>query len=186
VQIRASAKVAGRPLLAANEAVMPDPAFDGLSTETRATLLELLESRRTTIDQGMWQAPSLSLVAQAFLISVLIQGHVPLGTRIVVFAAGLSTSVAALLGLLRGRAREMQYSEAIAYYSGTEIPDVRPPLPAKPLTSGKEVRGTDGWLVRQATKSWPSLHLFWALTLILFAAADLAALLWPLTQTVVS
>jgi hypothetical protein len=37
----------------------------------RQRALQLLEDRRLAADASMWQAPSLTLVAQAFLLTIL-------------------------------------------------------------------------------------------------------------------
>jgi hypothetical protein len=80
-----------------------------------ATFLTLLESRRSSADQGMWQAPTLTIAAQAFLLAVLTDPSVSERARLVILVAGIAACIAAILSLVRLRAREILWSEAIAY-----------------------------------------------------------------------
>ena len=138
------------------------------------------------MDQAMWQAPTLTITAQAFLLAVLTADGVGGLTRFFVLIAGLSAIVAAARALLRLRAREVQYSEAIEFYldRAPEIPGLLPDdLPAKPITrhtlqlSFAPKKGRlDKWLRRRALRTrMPTVHLFWLLALVLFAVADVVA-----------
>jgi hypothetical protein len=80
-------------------------------------LLDHLERRRNTFDQSMWQAPGLTIAAQAFLLTVLTDSGISTTARACILAAGISAVSAAILSLLRLRAREVEYSEPIAYYA---------------------------------------------------------------------
>jgi hypothetical protein len=64
----------------------------------------------------MWHAPALTITAQAFLLIVLTDRGVDAWARLAILAAGVLAIVAALLSLLRLRAREVQYSRVIAHF----------------------------------------------------------------------
>jgi len=82
----------------------------------------------------MWLGPGGTMAAQAFLLQVLANATLGWLSRVAVLAAGLTATAAALWSLLRAHAREVQYSEAIAEWTGASgyIPDVRPSALARP------------------------------------------------------
>ena len=85
---------------------MADSRPVGQLDERLATFLDLLERRRQSLDQSMWQAPALTIAGQAFLLRVLTDENVVLGARLLMLFAGVMASLAALLSLMRlGRAR---------------------------------------------------------------------------------
>src|SRR4051812_17260964 len=75
--------------------------------------LERLERRRGETWQGLWLAPLLTIVGQAFLLLVLGDENVGWLARAAVLAADLGANLAAAWSVLRAHAREVQYSEAI-------------------------------------------------------------------------
>jgi len=141
-----------------------------------ATFLTLLESRRSSADQGMWQAPALTIAAQAFLLAVLTDPSVSDRARLVILVAGIAACIAAILSLIRLRAREILWSEAIAdACDKAGLPDPRPfALPRKaakhkPGFGDRAVRAIGAW------QRLPAVYLFWILALLLFVAADVVA-----------
>jgi hypothetical protein len=126
----------------------------------------------------MWQAPALTLVAQAFLLTVLTAENVDQGVRRAVLIAGLTAIFAAFVALVRLRSREVLYAEAIAAWSDKlDIPDVRPyHLQREKLRAHGPfhypdafVRWVAGWNV------WPPGYWLWLIALAAFAAADAVA-----------
>jgi hypothetical protein len=86
--------------------------------------LERLEHRRGETWQGLWLAPLLTIVAQAFLLIVLGDEAVGWLARAAVLAAALTANLAATWSVLRAHAREVQYSEAIdAELAATAVGD---------------------------------------------------------------
>jgi hypothetical protein len=82
---------------------------------------------------------------------------------------GVIATVAAVMSMLRLRAREQQYSEAIASYGERlGLPDLRPfDLPAeKPLA---------GLLRAAASEWWFKIHHIWPAALLFFIVADIVA-----------
>jgi hypothetical protein len=141
-----------------------------------ATFLTLLESRRSSADQGMWQAPTLTIAAQAFLLTVLTDSTVSGTARLWILVAGIAACVAAILSLVRLRFRETQFSEAIAAACDKAgLPDPRPfTLPRKlgehkPGPGDRAVRAIGAW------QYLPTIYLFWILALLLFVVADVIA-----------
>jgi hypothetical protein len=110
-------------------------------------LLDHLERRRNTFDQSMWQAPGLTIAAQAFLLTVLTDSGISTTARACILAAGISAVSAAILSLLRLRAREVEYSEAIAYYAkAAGIDDPRNIYQGRRISLEKH--GPSSWLDR--------------------------------------
>ena len=147
------------------------------SGEPGLALIDHLERQRAINNQAMWLAPVLVVAGQAFLLQVLSDGELATSARLVVLIAGLLASGAALLTLLRGRGREIQYSEAIAHESDkVGLPDMRLPerLEGKRLVSPSRANRVDRRLAMAAShKSIPSAPLLWELTLVAFFVADL-------------
>jgi len=120
----------------------------------------------------MWQAPGLTIAAQAFLLVVLTDPDLPCVIRAAVLFAGLAAVVAATAALLRLRVRELQFSEAFARHSASiGVRDVRPgSLP--PASPGK---GLDGRARRFAARWLRQFYLIRIGALILFGIADVIA-----------
>jgi hypothetical protein len=81
--------------------------------ERDAALLDQLERRRHAYDQAMWQAPALTIAGQAFLLRVLADEGLEWWARAVVLAAGMLATLAAAVGLVQLRRREVDYSRRI-------------------------------------------------------------------------
>jgi hypothetical protein len=138
-------------------------------------LLDHLERRRSGLDQSMWQAPALTIAAQAFLLAVLTDRSIPWYARLVVLLAGIAACFAAALSLIRLRSREVSYSEAIAYY-GKGIPELRPHgLPSNPLPPTGLWDRVDAWVRKRAEQWLPPGYLLWVAALALFVLADVVA-----------
>ncbi|MEK6327485.1 MAG: hypothetical protein AABM66_08190 [Actinomycetota bacterium] len=139
-------------------------------------LIDHLERRRAGNDQAMWLAPVLVVTGQAFLLQVLSTDGLGGFARGMVLAAGMAATAAALVTLLRGRAREVEYSEAIAHYTdGVGFPELRSELPRKEPHFEGWWRPLDKWLRRNALhRHVPAAFLFWTFALLLFIGADVA------------
>lgn len=151
-----------------------------------ATFLGQLESRRTSIDQAMWQGPTLTIAAQAFLLTVLTDKDVADDARFWILVAGAAACIAAILSLVRLRAREVLYSEAIAFVCedagipapwpfGLQTKSVRSER-QRPFNKWPFVRPEDR-IVRSVGgfKLLPTVYLFWIAALVLFVVADVIA-----------
>jgi hypothetical protein len=124
----------------------------------------------------MWHAPTLTIAAQAFLLIVLTDASVDGRARAGILVAGVVATAAALLSLLRLRAREVQYSGVIAHYFMTVgLPDPRSTNALPREAFGGHVGRLDRWLQLRARQVGP-VYLWWASALLLFAAADVLAL----------
>jgi hypothetical protein len=138
-------------------------------TESDRVLIDHLERRRSELAVAGWQAPALTMAAQAFLLIVLTDATIPTYARAFILLAGVIATIAAITSMLRLRAREQQYSEAIASHTKRlGIPDLRPfHLPAEKSLP---------WLLRAATSErWPKIHHWWPAALFLFVLADFVA-----------
>jgi hypothetical protein len=152
----------------------------GQDREAAFAFVNLLEGRRASIEQAQWQAPTLTIAAQAFLLAVLTDSSVSSTARWFILVAGVLACLAAVLALVRLRAREVLYSEAVsAACTEARLPDPRPfELETKPAPAfyrsgyvDRAVRAVGGW------KQLPTVYLFWILALLAFIVADVVALL---------
>jgi hypothetical protein len=140
-----------------------------LDLAARETLLDHLERRRGGLEQAQWNAPALTVAAQAFLLPVLTNRGIDHWARLVILLAGVAAVVAALLSLLRLRSREPLFSEAFAHYSKGVIPDIRAISPEMQAIE-RPKRSGPRWLQRLRPP-----YVAWSVALLLFAAADLVA-----------
>jgi len=147
------------------------------SESERNAILDHLEQRRAGLDVAMWQAPALTFAAQAFLLQVLTNENVHWVARIFILAAGVASSVAALASLIRGRAREVLYSDALAsYFEAFGLPDTRPArLPRKPLEREGKWHDRDARIQAWSERRPVPMYLLWSAALALFAVADVVA-----------
>jgi hypothetical protein len=90
------------------------PRLNDEELQRKLAFVNLLEGRRAAIEQSQWQAPTLTIAAQAFLLAVLTDDAVPKSARWVILAAGVLACLSAMLALIRLRAREVLYSEAVS------------------------------------------------------------------------
>jgi hypothetical protein len=96
--------------------------------------------------------------------------------RLSILFAGVAACFAAAISLIRLRAREIQYSEAIAFVcEGAGIPDPLPhelrrkPAAHRPGRVDRRIRRLGEW------RRLPTVNLFWLVALALFIVADLVA-----------
>jgi hypothetical protein len=153
------------------------PGRTELTAERARELLPMLEQRRAAIDQTMWQAPALSITAQAVLFAVALSKDTPQYGRITVLIVGLLAVLAALFSLLKQRYLEELHSEVIVACNVTlgqtapyrrDLEDLRPRRP-QPRTRREQAWGRlQGWSRFQDAESF----LVWAGALGGFAIAD--------------
>ena len=109
------------------------------------------------------------MVAQAFLLTVLTNEDIASYARLVILIAGVLATLAAVTSMLRLRAREEHYSEAIAFYARKYgIKDPRPFTLKRDKPANGLLRAANGW-------AWPPIHYSWTLALLAFVAADIVA-----------
>jgi hypothetical protein len=133
-----------------------------------AVFLEHLENRRSELAVAGWQAPAITMVAQAFLLSFLAS-NVASNARLVALVAGILATLAAVISQLRLRAREEHYSEAIGFYAKQW--GIRDPRPFNLQRDEPATR-----LLRAANSSWwPPIHVSWTIALLAFVVADFFA-----------
>jgi hypothetical protein len=157
----------------------PDPSWTK-DPDRVEMLLGLLEARRASFDQSMWQAPTLTIAAQAFLLAVLTDDTIDDTARLWVLFAGVAACFAAILALIRLRAREVLHAEVIAYVlDKAALPDPRPHnLEPYRKESDRKPRLVDGML--RALGNWdhfPTVYIGWIIALVLFGIADVVAYL---------
>jgi len=140
----------------------------------RETLLDHLERRRSGLEQAQWNAPALTVAAQAFLLPVLTNRGIDGWGRFVILLAGVAAVAEALFSLLRLRSREVWFSEVFAHYSDKFMPDIRASrdLPRKPPE--RPPLWLDSRLQKWGDRLGPP-YFAWALALTLFFAADIVA-----------
>jgi hypothetical protein len=144
----------------------------------RNTVLDHLERRRAALDAGLWQAPALTLAAQAFLLRVLVAPGVHWAARLAILLAGVTASIAAAMSLVRSRAREVEYSDALAaYFADFGLPEIRTGnLPKKSLERDSHWQHRfDQWLQARSQRGRIPMYVLWGLSLVLFAIADVVA-----------
>jgi hypothetical protein len=139
-----------------------------------------LESRRAGIEAAQWQPPTLTIAAQAFLLFVLTNKEISKFALLCILVAGITACLAAILSIVRLRAREVLYSEAIAQAcDDANLPDPRPEfLAAQPLSQRPRPRQRPvDRLVRRlgGHERYPTVYLFWIAALIFFIVADIVA-----------
>jgi hypothetical protein len=85
--------------------------------EREHAMLTLLEGRRLAFDSYMWQAPTLTLVVQAFLLGVLTDKGVGWTVATSVAVAGVFACLTAMFALLLLHDRELHFSRRIARHT---------------------------------------------------------------------
>jgi hypothetical protein len=126
--------------------------------------MQLLEGRRLAIEASMWQAPTLTIVGQAFILGVLTNRRVGLPVALLVASAGVLVSFATALALWQQRDRETLFSERIKdHASGLGWPDPR---------RQHLGRSRGAWHPLE----WPGWKI-WIAPVVLFGVADILALI---------
>jgi hypothetical protein len=88
-----------------------------MTDNQRERALELLEGRRLATDASMWQAPSLTLVAQAFLLAILTDDDVGWTVASFVAGAGVLACLTAILALWLLHDREYDFGERVRVHA---------------------------------------------------------------------
>jgi hypothetical protein len=84
--------------------------IEQLDDSVALVLFQTAESRRSAVDQMMWQAPALSLTAQAFLMTIAYGGGSRWDVRLATAALGLITAGATVQLLVKHRSGEETHS----------------------------------------------------------------------------
>jgi hypothetical protein len=158
----------------------PDPDLQQTVDALRRDQPELLaaayqaaEGRRAAVDQMMWQAPGLSLTAQAFLLTVSLQPGTGQVGRALSGILGLAVAIASIQLLLKHRHHETQLSywlEEVEW--AARLPRLNSPR------DRNRVAATSGARTGGSSVTW------WTWTLGAFGVVDLivissALLSWP-------
>ena len=162
---------------------MAEPQPKPLTREERDSallFLDHLEGRRQELATAMWQAPGLTIAAQAFLLIVLTDESVDERASKWILVAGLAAVVAAICALLRLRQREVLYSDAVAYW--LDLLGAEDPRPSELKRGGKLKSLPDqgfqidrGFRWVAGLRFFSAIHLYWAIVLGLFGVADVIA-----------
>jgi hypothetical protein len=83
----------------------------GLTAENAREVFSTLEDRRRSFEQVMWQVPSLSIAAQAFLFSAAFASDTPRYARVIVLLLGIAAVLAALQLLAKHRYLESLHGQ---------------------------------------------------------------------------
>jgi hypothetical protein len=138
------------------------PADDVTDPDGR---LRLLEGRRLDLSSSMWQVPTLTVAAQAFLLQVLSNDDVGWSVALPIALAGAMASFAAGVSLLQQRSAERLHSREIARLAmSLGLGD-----PRRKALLEKEGKSDAWWQV-------PAIWL-WLTTLAVFVIADGFALI---------
>lgn len=89
----------------------PDDRTGRITAENARELFSVIEERRRAFEQVMWQVPSLSIAAQAFLFSAAFASDTPRYVRVTVLVLGLVAVVAALHLLAKHRYLESLHGQ---------------------------------------------------------------------------
>jgi hypothetical protein len=89
----------------------PGDVRERLTAEIARDVFSTLEERRRSFEQVMWQVPSLSIAAQAFLFSAAFGSNGPRYARVIVLLLGLASVLAALHLLAKHRYLESLHGQ---------------------------------------------------------------------------
>ena len=139
-------------------------------------LFPILEERRRGFEQVMWQVPSLSIAAQAFLFSAAFGSDTPPYARVVVAALGLVAVLAALHLLAKHRYLESLHGQVETLCLGKlGWPQLyREQLHRLLDAAGQPTRGAADWrgtTIGRVVIDVQAFHV-WAGALIAFGVAD--------------
>jgi hypothetical protein len=136
--------------------------------ERDAFTLDALERWRSEFNAATWQAPTLTIAGQAFLLNVLATDELDETARLAVLIAGLLAIVAAVWALWRLLARERLYSVAIASrLRALKLDDTRP------REVDDRLRAEDPEAARELVWWSPGGgHWAWIAALVAFGVAD--------------
>jgi hypothetical protein len=155
----------------------PSPERAGLLTHENARdLFATLEERRRSFEQVMWQVPSLSITAQAFLFSAAF-GGAPRYARVTVLLVGLIAVLAAMHLLAKHRYLESLHGQVQALCQRQlgwpplfreQLHDLLESASAPEIGAAKWRRGAR---IRRVVVDLPAFNV-WMYTLAAFATAD--------------
>jgi hypothetical protein len=144
--------------------------------EARRAVFAVLEERRRAFEQVMWQVPSLSITAQAFLFSAAFAADTPRYVRVIVLLLGLAAVLAAMHLLAKHRYLESLHGQVeVACARGLDWPQLfREDLHALLKSESMEERGAARWRHGWRGKLVVDVPAFnvWMATLAAFALAD--------------
>jgi hypothetical protein len=163
-------------------------------SEPDDVLYNAVAARRTTTDGMMWQAPFLSLTAQAFLFTIALGKDSELVARLISSGLALLSALACLHLMAKHRYYERLDSEWLKLYedrfyegvaNGKKLPCK---VHARRDSEFTKIFPGDKWLHRPIT--WlvtrspiRSSYVVWMIALLAFAlgacAAGLIAVIWP-------
>ena len=166
--------------------VPPDELLARLRAEPAllGPVYQAAETRRSALDQMMWETPALSLTAQAFLLTVGLQGGTSPAGRMLAGALGLGAAFASMQLLAKHRLHEVLLSRWLSNFeSRTLLPALNRPQERHRFRDAGDLRlGRLGsWLVRGRSYTlWlHTLAAFGAVNVLVLALGFLAALgLW--------
>lgn len=126
---------------------------------------ELLNDRRNSFNHLLWQAPALSLTAQAFLFSIVFSKDVQPADQLLAAVLALAAALASVQLLAKHRAGE---TEMAVRATKMEIDGGFPPVNGK-----KDERQTqsESWYLRQSSYS------LWLGLLLIFGASSLGMII---------
>ena len=145
-----------------------------MSSETDAAMYEVVAARRHLWDSHLWQVPSMSLTAQAFLLTIAYGGESSQGARIAAGILGVLASYMSLRLMARHRMSELADSQWLERYErdhrlepvhGLAFRDNRARLISDPSSEHAVIR----WLAKGRVGS------IWMRGLAIFGIAALAA-----------
>lgn len=121
-----------------------------------------LNTRRDAFNNMLWQTPVLSLVAQAFLFTIILSEGTKPGSRIIAALLAFITSASSLQLLAKHRYGENNCAIALDYIE---------------KTTGRfrmnRYRRSDNWFIKRSS------YRIWLVVLSLFGVASLIALFFP-------
>jgi hypothetical protein len=136
------------------------------SADPDLVLYQVVASRRQTYDQLLWQAPSLALAAQAFLMTIALGPGTGRAARVVAGLLAFVISVMCIQLLLRQRVGEVADSIWLGNFErshGWEV--VHEPATRRAERMGRPAKGVAG--LRS--------HVVWTFGLSVFAAVGLGS-----------
>lgn len=155
-----------------------DDVREPIDPATRQWYVELLEGRRLGTDTSMWQVPTLTMTAQAFLLIVITNREVPWSVATAVTVATVLGSLAAGFALWRAGSNERLFSTEINHHVARlgmpeptrerlkEYPGACWPAAAETPASPEPNEGRNVWVTA-----------FWPAVLAAFLVADVVALI---------
>lgn len=158
----------------------------GLTAEAAATVLQAIEEKRHYLDQMMWQVPTLSLTAQAFLLTIGLGSETSWLGRLTAAFLGLVAAGAAIQLLLKHRYHEELHARWLEQFTKARTWPILAPGQSEAFAyEGKEhswKRG-DQWRARLRWRvAKPPSPYVWIVALALFGMGDLSIFIAALVR----